>query len=226
MTISNNDWDIYWSQQGSVTRTYGKIASIYRRWVIPRSLASTLRSSVFSGATLLHAGSGGGEVDIHLTETWNLISIDFSRRAVEEHRARYIKNGHRDLISQADLFSLPFQDETFDGVFNLGVMEHFSGEQIVSALHEMRRVTKRGGVIVLYWPPVWGLSVLVLKIAKSILQPEKRRGTVLHPPEINLVRSRRQCSKWMRNAGLELERFSFGIGDVFTHQVIVARRKK
>lgn len=226
MTVSNNAWDTYWSQQSSVTKTYGRIANIYRRWIIPRSLKKTLRKTVAPGSTLLHAGCGGGEVDIHLTEQWNLVSIDFSRRAVEEHRERHINARQSDLISQADLFSLPYQDDTFDGVFNLGVMEHFTDQQIVTALREMRRVTKQGGVLVLYWPPVWGLSVLALKIAKSILQLERRRGIALHPPEINLMRSRRQCSRWMADAGLELERFSFGIGDFLTHQVIVARRMK
>ncbi len=226
MTISSNDWDAYWSQQGSVTKTYGRIANFYRRWIIPRSLKQTLRKTVAPGSTLLHAGSGGGEIDVHLIERWNLVAIDFSRRAVEEHRNRHINVRQSDLISQADLFSLPYQDETFDGVFNLGVMEHFTDQQIAAALREMRRVTKQGGVLILYWPPIWGLSVLALKIAKSILQLERRRGIALHPPEINLMRSRHQCSKWMIDAGLQLERFSFGIGDLFTHQIIVARRMK
>lgn len=224
MSTSQEDWNSYWRQQGSVTRAYGRIANVYRRFIIPRSLKRTLRNVVLPGSTLLHAGAGSGEIDIKLTDDWDVVSVDFSQQAVIEHREHYVKNRQMDLIGQADLFSLPFRDETFEAVFNLGVMEHFTDEQIVDALREMRRVTKPQGVLVLYWPPYWGLTVIALRIVKSVMQLEKRRGITLHPPEINLIRSRRQCVQWMRAAGLHLEQFSFGFGDFFTHQIIVARR--
>jgi len=224
MSTSREDWNSYWRQQESVTKAYGRIADIYRRFIIPRSLKFTLRNVVLPGSTLLHAGAGSGEIDIKLIDDWNVVSVDFSQQAVTEHNERYAKNRQIDLISQADLFSLPFRDETFEAVFNLGVMEHFTDEQIVNALREMRRVTKTRGVLVLYWPPYWGLSVIALRIAKGVMQLEKRRGIILHPPEINLIRSRRQCAEWMCDAGLHLEQFSFGVGDFFTHQIIVARR--
>ena len=60
MSISQQDWDAYWKQQTSVTRTYGKIAGIYRRYIIPRSIIKTLNSTVQQNSKLLHAGAGGG----------------------------------------------------------------------------------------------------------------------------------------------------------------------
>ena len=224
MSISQQDWDAYWKQQTSVTRTYGKIAGIYRRYIIPRSIIKTLNSTVQQNSKLLHAGAGGGEVDINLVSNWKLYSIDYSYRATSQHRDVHYKNGIEDLIAQADIFNLPFSNDTFDAVFNLGVMEHFSDKEIVSALKEFKRVTRSGGIIILYWPPIWGLSVMVLRLVKFILQLERRKQISLYPPEINLIKSRRKCASWISEADLSLEQFSFGIGDFFTHQIVIARK--
>jgi hypothetical protein len=105
-------------------------------------------------------------------------------------------------------------------------MGHFSDAEIVNALKEFRRVTRVGGMITLYWPLIWGLSVMVLRSAKFLLQLERRKQISLYPPEINLVKSRRRCERWISEADLSLEQFSFGIGDFFTHQIVVARKTK
>lgn len=226
MNISQREWDSYWEQQSSVTKTYGKIASIYRKFIIPRSLIKTLNLKLNSNSRILHAGAGGGEVDVALAPSWNLYSIDYSFRATIQHREVHYKDGREDLVAQADIFNLPFANNTFDAVFNLGVMEHFSDDEIVDALKEFRRVTRVGGVIILYWPPIWGLSVMVLRSAKFLLQLERRKQISLYPPEINLVKSRRRCERWISEADLSLEQFSFGIGDFFTHQIVIARKTK
>lgn len=226
MNISQREWDSYWEQQSSVTKTYGKIASIYRKFIIPRSLIKTLNLKLEPNSRLLHAGAGGGEVDSALATSWNLYSIDYSFRATIQHREVHHKNGKEDLVSQADIFNLPFSNNTFDAVFNLGVMEHFSDAEIVSALKEFSRVTREGGVIILYWPPIWGLSVMVLRMAKFVLQLERRKQISLYPPEINLIKSRRRCAHWISEADLSFEQFSFGIGDFFTHQIVIARKTK
>ena len=226
MNISQREWDSYWEQQSSVTKTYGKIASIYRKFIIPRSLIKTLNLKLEPNSRLLHAGAGGGEVDSALATSWNLYSIDYSFRATIQHREVHHKNGREDLVSQADIFNLPFSNNTFDAVFNLGVMEHFSDAEIVSALKEFSRVTREGGVIILYWPPIWGLSVMALRMAKFVLQLERRKQISLYPPEINLIKSRRRCAHWISEADLSFEQFSFGIGDFFTHQIVIARKTK
>ncbi len=226
MNISQREWDSYWEQQSSVTKTYGKIASIYRKFIIPRSLIKTLNLKLEPNSRLLHAGAGGGEVDSALATSWNLYSIDYSFRATIQHREVHHKNGKEDLVSQADIFNLPFSNNTFDAVFNLGVMEHFSDAEIVSALKEFSRVTREGGVIILYWPPIWGLSVMALRMAKFVLQLERRKQISLYPPEINLIKSRRRCAHWISEADLNFEQFSFGIGDFFTHQIVIARKTK
>lgn len=44
---------------------------------------------------------------------------------------------------------LPFKDETFDGIFCTGTLHLFKKEMIINILHEMKRVLKRNGKIIL-----------------------------------------------------------------------------
>ena len=147
-------------------------------------------------------------------------------QAISKHQFLHSSRFGVDRIAQADIFGLPFQDECFDAVFNLGVLEYFTDLEIYGALEKMKRVTRVGGRLVIYRPPIWGLSVFALRIAKWLLKLRPGEEIILHPPEINLFRSPRKCGKVMNDVGLFLEQCSFGIGDFFTHQIIVARRKK
>jgi len=183
----------------------------------------TLRSHFAPNTRLLHAGCGVGEIDLLLGENWELHSLDYSSDALRAHRANFRQNQRSDLGVQGDIFALPFPANSFDGVFNLGVMEHFTDEEIVASLREIHRVLRVEGAVVLYWPPKWGLSVLVLRLLQKYTNLRTNQELNLYPPEINLIGSKTKCRDWLRRAGFQLEHFSFGWRDVFVHQVIVAR---
>lgn len=220
-TPGAGDWDTYWTIKAPSQRAYGFIANFYRKWIIKRTLNHYIRALFPTGAVLLHAGSGGGEVDIDLNDEFSLIAIDFSKEAIKTYTACH-SNSSRLLM--ADILKLPFAAKSFDGIFNLGVMEHFTEEEIVSTLSEMCRALKPSGRVVLLWPPVWGLSVIVLHSLHRVVRVAFRKDLDLHPAELNLIRSRKQCEGWLIDAGLTLELFKFGIRDLFTHQIVVARK--
>jgi ubiquinone/menaquinone biosynthesis C-methylase UbiE len=216
-------WNQYWQQQDTTTRAYGKIASFYRRMIISPSLRRTLSQLVTAESSLLHAGAGGGEIDVSLPADWNLHSLDISFEATQKQQ-RIFKTRSRNSVSvQGDLFSLPFPRQVFDVVFNLGVMEHFTGTEIHEALVEMRRVMKRNGYLVLYWPPVWGPSVLVLRLMTRVLKFLGRSHIQLHPREINLFRSKQACQEALTKAGLRDVRIKYGPSDLFTHVIVIAQ---
>ena len=66
------------------------------------------------------------------------------------------------------IFSMPFDDNAFDLVYNSGVIEHFRDPENIAALQEMARVVKPSGKIVVIVPNtlcLWykaGKSVAVL----------------------------------------------------------------
>ena len=216
----SSDWDHYWKLQARGQKAYGFVANLYRKYIIKGTLNQHVLRNFSENSLLLHAGSGSGEVDLDVCQTMEVVAIDFSPHALTTYT-----ECHPDAksLAQADIFRLPFPAATFDGVFNLGVMEHFNDVEMVIALNELRRIIKNNGRILLFWPPRWGLSVFVLRSVHSIARAIFKKELNLHPAELNLLKSRRHCRTFCSAAGLEIIGFQFGPRDLFTHQIVTLR---
>jgi SAM-dependent methyltransferase len=215
-------WDAYWragSHQGKWL--YDRIASFYRHRIIRHAVNHFLGRAFAPGARVLHAGCGSGAVDVDMAKRLHITALDISPEGLAEY-ARH--HGGEGTLMLGSLFRIPAADATFDGVFNLGVMEHFELPDVARILAECNRVLKPGGRAILFWPPAWGLSVNALRIVHAALRLAGRGDVRLHPPEVTHVRSRAETSAWLRAAGFRLERFYFGPRDLFTHQVVVAEK--
>ena len=94
------------------------------------------------GQLILEAGCGSGRFMEHAVKTGaDVISFDYSN-AVE---ANYKSNGNNKnlLIIQANIFNMPFKDNTFDKVFCFGMLQHTPNPK--KAFFELIRVLKTGG---------------------------------------------------------------------------------
>ena len=137
----------------------------------------------------------------------------------------YRSNGFRTpRLVEASIFQLPLGAESMDGVYNLGVMEHLTEEQIQDALVEFHRVLRAGGKVVLFWPPEFGLTVRFFKLVHFILNDVLRMNIKLHPDEINLVRSREHVERLLRKARFSIAEYYFGAMDAFTQVIVVAEK--
>lgn len=221
---ASTEWNHYWRHQSSSRRLYGQIASLYRRRIIAPSLRRTLAPLVCKGDSVLHLGAGSGELDVLLPASWYVTSLDFSSEALKRHRVTHHKYARESKAVQGDMFRIPFADLSFKVAFNLGVMEHLNEKELVLALKEMRRVTKVGGSIVLYWPPVWGPTVVFLHLLARLLRLFREDPEQLHPAEINLFRSRRATHALLEDLGFSDVKISYGVGDLFTHVIVTARK--
>jgi glycosyltransferase involved in cell wall biosynthesis len=221
--VMRDVWDKYWdSKEREVERsTYDIIASFYRNHLIKPTLNYFIRRTFAPQAELIHAGCGGGEVDTDIVRYAKVTAVDISPNAVAKYRAHH---GARAECMVMDIFHLSNLKRRFDGLYNLGVMEHFEEDQIRQILAEFNRTLKPGGRLVLFWPPVYGLSVIALRIIHFVLNRMLRRNVQLHPPEPSKVRSRSQIRKLLDECGFDLQSFSFGIRDAFTYAVIVAAK--
>lgn len=216
-------WDIYWTRgQEKSRRVYALIASIYRRVAIRRNLNRFVHKHFSPGARLLHAGCGSGEVDTDISREMHITALDISLPALESYRRN---NPHAEAIRHGDILHLDEVDAgTFDGAYNLGVVEHFSHDQIVQILREMGRTVKPGGKVVIFWPHRRATSVFVLKLVHRLLDCFRRPGKAavrLHPAEISLLESRDQARKLVERAGFNLVEYYFGIRDLLVQAVVV-----
>jgi SAM-dependent methyltransferase len=102
-----------------------------------------------AGSMVLEAGCGVGAQTIILAENSpgaKIISVDISPESVEKAKALAARSGVTNVsFHAADIFRLPFGDETFDHVFVCFVLEHLS--EPVKALAALKRVLKPGGTI-------------------------------------------------------------------------------
>lgn len=219
-TPTASDWNDYWRVSRRSEAIYAWIANIYRKFIICKSLKRSFARHVARGSVCLHAGSGSGEVDLVLLRDWKIYGLDFSREAVSRYQSSHDRVA---TVVQADNFFLPFKNNQFECVFNLGVMEHFTQTEIKAMLAEFKRVIRPGGVVILFWPPVYGLSVLSLKVVHWIVRLVNPRFKPLHPAEISLVRNRSSIRQLLLEAGFADIMFKFELRDLYTHEVIVSR---
>ncbi len=213
------EWDEYWRDKPKTGSFYNAIAAVYRAAVIKRNLETFIFKNFAPGMSLLHAGCGSGQADADITRRMKVTALDISQPALD-HYTR--ENESRAVLLRASAFSIPLPDASVDGVYNLGVMEHFVEADVVKLLREFRRVLKPGGRIVLFWPPTFGLSVFVLDTAHHVLRlfGSTRK---LHPDEITRLEGRAHAERLLRLGGFRLVEYSFGPRDLFVQVVLVAQ---
>ncbi len=216
------EWDKYWTKKKAVSqKVYRLIASFYRKAIIKRALNSFIEEEFKAGSKLLHAGSGAGQVDEDLVKKFDITALDISGEALKLYK---IHNGKRAKTMHASIFDIPAGSSTFDGIYNLGVMEHFTKEEELKILKELRRVLKPGGKVVIFWPPQYGPTVIFLNAAHFILNDIFGKNIRLHPEEISLIKSKKEVSALLKAAGFKIIKFYFGPEDLFTHCIIVAKK--
>lgn len=114
-----------------------------RRKIVQRDLA---RVPVPPGARVLDAGCGSGRLlDELVRYGWRVSGLDMNPDSVEIARGR----GHED-VHQGVVESLPWEDETFDLITSLDVIEHTADDRV--SLRELRRVLRADGRLLITVP--------------------------------------------------------------------------
>ena len=216
------EWDHYWSHEKK-RKLYDVIASFYRERLIKGALNHFIKKYFPPGALLLHAGCGSGQVDSFIQSYASLFAMDISGKALEIHRGF---NPKAVAWIRGNLFQIPLRNGMFDGIYNLGVMEHFEEHEVIKMLHCFGDLLKPGGKLLLLIPPEFGLSVIFFKILKFIFERILfKKNVKFHPDEICRIRSRRHAENLVKEAGLRMTEFYFGPRDFFTYAVVVAERE-
>lgn len=115
------------------------------------TLAGLLHANVRypAGATVLEAGCGIGSQTVILAKNnpeTRFVSIDLAPDSLAKANEAVQRAGLTNVrFEQADIFNLPFAEESFDHIFVCFVLEHLADP--AAALHALRRVLKQGGTI-------------------------------------------------------------------------------
>lgn len=218
------EWDTYWNKdRKSENILYDLIAVFYRVCIIRRILNHFTRKHFVKGSNVLHAGCGSGQVDAGVAQWVKLSAMDISAKALEIYHKT---NPSVEEIIHGDIFNTLCPGASFDGIYNLGVMEHFTPDEIDAILKEFNRVVKPGGKMVILVPPEYGLSVMFLKGVHFILNDVLKKNVQLHPAEISRPKSKAHARKIYEQHGLKMVDYYFGLMDLFTYAVIVLEKPK
>lgn len=112
--------------------------------------------------SMLEVGSGSGYL-VSYFQNKNFLSVGLDRSLTPIKIASTVF-GAKNLII-GDMFCLPFKDNSFDLVWNEGVIEHFKEPKNIQACKEMARVSKKYVIVAVPSKnPIWLARKTILKI--------------------------------------------------------------
>lgn len=121
---------------------------------------------------ILEVGSGSGQISASLAKIGGKIHLlDTSTKSLEFSDKYFRAKGLYVDIYKQDAFNMDFLDESFDYVWNGGVIEHYSDDRKIKMLKEMWRLVKPSGKMIVTVPCAWDFPFM---LAKKILEIRKK----------------------------------------------------
>ena len=223
--IRGKNWDQYWVDSAKSKGLFEIIAKFYRRFIISPTVKHYFHKYFRDepGRVYLHAGCGSSEsdnrIDFHQAR---FLMMDISPEALKIARQKSkLKNVS---FVCGDIYHPPFKTGAIDGLWNLGVMEHFYEPEITRILQALARVLKPGGQCLIFWPPKYGLSVIVLTSFLGVANKFRKQPLVLYPDEVSRFSSKPWAQQLASPADLKVKRTHFGPRDAFTYVVMVTEK--
>lgn len=173
-------WREHWKQSPLRQRGSFGDALVHRYAALSNGMAGTrLMTSVVAkhaapldGKRALEPGVGTGWLAVNIANRGAaLTALDISDDALAIARRSFTDARQEATFVQGTVFDLPFDDGSFDLVYNTGLLEHFERPVRCVALAEMLRVLSPSGVCVTINPNAAATTYLRLKAAAE------RRGT-------------------------------------------------
>lgn len=146
-------WDSVYGDGGVKGAVYSVRQSRVVRWVV--ELAGP-------GASVIEIGAGAGHLAVDLAERgFDVLAVDSSDGMLDRARKNAAHAGLDDRVRtlQADAMDIPIADASFDVVVAVGLLPWV--EDPGRALHEMARLVRPGGYVVLTTDNRYGLSRLL-----------------------------------------------------------------
>jgi SAM-dependent methyltransferase len=143
--VSSPVWDKVWSEE-ITTGEWDYLAQIYIT-ILKNEIAD------IAGKAVLEAGSGSGRISLRLAkERARVFLLDNSPEAINVSRKLFREDNEKAAIVCASIFQIPYRDNSFDIVWNGGVIEHFVSDELDAVLKEMIRVSKEKGLVIAIYP--------------------------------------------------------------------------
>lgn len=149
-----------------------KINLFYPHKAEAKSVLNFIDKYFKDSGIFIEMGSGSSQTSVLINKrSRKFYALDFAFDAVAHARFIPVMDGG----IQGNLFSLPFSNDSIDGIWNLGVMEHFTDSEIDTILTEFYRTLKPASYAILFWPPLIGWYKIAALILETLLSLVKRK---------------------------------------------------
>lgn len=216
-----NQWDEHWggSKQEALAQ---KFFSFYRKTVCARTVRHFVNRYFNTSGIFVEAGSGTSETSSRINKFGSqrtLVALDAIFPVLEKCHPIM------DVRVCANIFHLPFCEDSIDGIWNLGVMEHFTHEQIDKIMHEFHRVLKQKGTIILFWPAANSIPPKLLHFTENLINKMKQTTDFrFHPPEISQLQSTKECYDVLGRNGFKVSHIDFGLKSLMAFKTIIGEK--
>ena len=118
----------------------------------------------YEGKEIIEVGCGSGYFSLEMAKKGGKITLlDISPKALEVARTLFDKAKVKCKLILDDALKSSVKPNTFDIVWNGGVIEHFYDEGKIQLLTEMKKMTKPGGTVLVACPNKWDLPFFFMK---------------------------------------------------------------
>lgn len=216
------DWSSHWGEehQGGF---FQKFFSFYRKAVFARTVAYFTNHYFAPEGVFVEAGAGTAETSVRMDTRGGarvLVALDIVFPVLK------MCDPVMDARVCGDNFMLPFRDSSLDGIWNLGVMEHFTHDKIDEMVREFHRALKPGGRLILFWPAKNSIPQKLLGAAAFIINLKKReRRFQFHPDEISQLRSNREARNVLQRNGFHPLHIDWGFASGMAFKSVVGEKK-
>lgn len=209
-------WQTYFERENK--SFFKKLCRLHREVFIARAVRIFTDRYFSRDGIFLEAGSGTSQSSSLIRgEGRRLVALDLNHYVLCQHNVLAHK-------IQGNILALPLADNSLDGIWNLGVMEHFTDDQIVLILSEMRRTLKPEAKALLFWPPPYAPFQMALNSITWFAKTFLNKRVDFFPDEVNRYTTRSRVKKFLGRAGLKLIAVHFTIVDLFSYAVVVAEK--
>lgn len=213
-------WTEHWSEDNQKNPAQ-RFFSVYRKIVFARTVSYFAERYFPVQGIFVEAGSGTAETSMRINKHnggRKLIAVDIILPVL----ARCHPN--MDARMCGDIFQLPFRDNSIDGIWNVGVMEHFTRPQIDHITGEFFRILKPGGCLIMLVPGADSVPQRLLRLTERVINSHRTEPFRFHPDEISKIQSRVQAESILTAAGLTVLEIEYGFRSLLAFKTLVGRK--
>jgi len=184
-----------YSDKEEYTREYFDEIEKKRYETYYKYLPKILQWNKYKDKKVLEIGCGVGTEILQFAKNESIvIGIDLTKKAIEITKKRFELYKFKGRFMQADAENLPFEDNTFDLVYSLGVLHHTPNTK--KAIREAYRVLKPNGkIIILLYAKGWKYYLLTSFFYNFVPEHKKNNTTETFGCPLVKIYSRKEVKR-------------------------------